>query len=205
VQRSRCQQVLLRYLREGGFPEVQGADERLRQALLASYVDSTVLRDVIERHDIRQPVALRSLVRQLLTLGGCLSSAHRTDRQRIDPGLIDLFDRRGQRQLGQRLETVVAVELWRRGCSLGYGLTSEREEVDFVARGPDGSVFLVQVCADLQDPATCARELRPLQQLQQASGAKQVDLVVLNPPLGRLELPAGVRLVPAVEWLLEKV
>jgi len=55
---------------------------------------------------------------------------------------------------------VVAVELWRRGCSLGYGLTSAREEVDFVARGPDGSVFLVQVCADLQDPATCARDLQ---------------------------------------------
>lgn len=59
------------------FREVQGADERLRQALLASYVDSTVLRDVIERHDIRQPVALRSLVRQLLSQPAGRFSVHR--------------------------------------------------------------------------------------------------------------------------------
>ncbi len=97
----------------------------------------------------------------------------------------------------------MALELWRRGWSLSYGLTPEREVVDFVARRPDGTVCMVQVCADLQDPATCTRELRPLQPLQQASGAEQVELVVLDPPLGRLDLPAGVRLVPAVEWLLE--
>ena len=80
----------------------------------------------------------------------------------IDPGLIDLFDRRG--------------------CSLSYGLTPDREEVDVVARAPDGSVRLVQVCVDLQDPATCARELRPLESLREASGAEQLDLVVLDPP-----------------------
>jgi hypothetical protein len=101
----------------------------------------------------------------------------------IDPGLIDLFDRRG--------------------CSLSYGLTPDREEVDVVARAPDGSVRLVQVCVDLQDPATCARELRPLESLREASGAEQLDLVVLDPPHRRLDLPAGVRLIPAVEWLLE--
>jgi hypothetical protein len=250
AQRSGYQQALLRYLQAGGFPEVQGAEERLRAALLTSYVDSTVLRDVIERHDVSQPVALRALVRQLLGQPAGRFSVHRLHadlrsqgfaiakdtvhalidhleaayllrsvpiasesvRQRqsnprkvypIDPGLIDLFDRRGQRQLGQRLETVVALELWRRGCSLSYGLTPEREEVDFVARGPDGAGRLVQVCVDLQDPATCARELRPLQSLREASGTTHLDLVVLDPPNRRLDLPAGVRLIPALEWLLE--
>lgn len=252
AQRSRTQQRLLQYLQGGGFPEAQGADDRLRAALLASYVDSTVLRDVIERHGVSQPVALRSLLRQLLGQPAGRYSVHRLHadlrsqcfaigkdtlhalidhleaayllrsvpiasesiRQRqsnprkvypIDPGLIDLFDRRGQRQLGQRLETVVALELWRRGCSLSYGLTPEREEVDFVVRRPDGSVCLVQVCADLQDPANCDHELRPLQPLQRATGADQVDLVLLEPPHGRIDLPAGVRLVPALEWLLEKL
>ena len=37
----------------------------------------------------------------------------------------------------------------------------------------------------------------------EARGATRLDLVVLNPPHGLLELPAGVRLIPAVEWLLE--
>ena len=37
----------------------------------------------------------------------------------------------------------------------------------------------------------------------EASGATRLVLVVLDPPHGRLELPAGVRLIPAVEWLME--
>ena len=248
--RSRLQQALLRYLDAGGFPEVQGVDERLRTALLASYVDSTVLRDVIERHNVSQPVALRALVRQLLgqpagrfsvqKLHGALRSqgfaiskgtvhaliahleaayllltvpiASESIRQRqsnprklypIDPGLIGLFDRRGQRQLGQRLETVVALELLRRGCSLSYGLTSEREEVDFVARSAAGEVRLVQVCVDLLDPGTLQRELRPLPAMASRTGALQTDLVVLHPPHRPIPLPEGVRLIPAVDWLLE--
>lgn len=173
ARRSRCQQALLRYLHAGGFPELQGLDERHQAALLTSYVDGTVLRDVIERHNVSQPVALRALVRQLMAqpagcfnvhkLHGALRSqgftiakntvhalidhleaayllrtvpiASESIRQResnprkiypIDPGLIGLFERRGQRQLGQRLETVVALELLRHGYSLGYGLTAER-------------------------------------------------------------------------------
>ena len=116
----------------------QGLDERFRAHLLSGYVDGTVLRDVIERHNVSQPVALRSLVHQLLGQSG----------GRFSPGLIGLFDRRGQRQLGQRLETVVALELQRRGCDLGYGLSDDRLEVDFVARHIDGTVLLVQVCVD---------------------------------------------------------
>jgi predicted AAA+ superfamily ATPase len=122
----------------------------------------------------------------------------------IDPGLIGLFDRRGQRQLGQRLETVVALELWRRGDELAYGLTPEREEVDFVARRPDGTVLLVQVCLDLNDAETLEREIRPLPALLSTTGAVRADLVVLQPPHGAIELPPGVRLVPALTWLLEE-
>lgn len=251
ARRSRCQQALLEYLRAGGFPEVQGLDERHRAALLASYVDSTVLRDVIERHNVSQPVALRALVRQLLgqpascfsvhKLHGALRSqgftiakdtvhsliehleaayllrmlpiASESVRQRqsnprkiypIDPGLIGLFDRRGQQQLGQRLETVVALELLRRGYSLGYGLTTEREEVDFVARSAAGEGVLVQVCVDLNDGATWDREIRPLQPMLASSGAERADLVVLTPPSTSVSLPAGVRLIPVVDWLLEE-
>lgn len=68
--RSGLAHQLDHYLRCGGFPEVQGLEERSRRLLLSSYVDSTVLRDVIERHSIRQPVALQWLVRQLLGNGG---------------------------------------------------------------------------------------------------------------------------------------
>ena len=63
-------QRLRRYLVEGGFPEAQGANARDRAALLGSYVDVVVLRDVIDRHGITNPLALRWLQRQLLANPG---------------------------------------------------------------------------------------------------------------------------------------
>ena len=61
---------LQRYLAEGGFPEAQGADPRDRAALLGGYVDVVVLRDVIDRHGVTNPLALRWLQRQLLANPG---------------------------------------------------------------------------------------------------------------------------------------
>lgn len=69
-ERAALDQRLRRHLAEGGFPEAQGADPRDRAALLAGYVDVVVLRDVIERHAVSNPLALRWMVRQLLANPG---------------------------------------------------------------------------------------------------------------------------------------
>lgn len=58
---------LRRYLAAGGFPEVQGVPLRDRRELIRSYVDVAVLRDVIERHAVANPLALRWLQRHLLS------------------------------------------------------------------------------------------------------------------------------------------
>lgn len=54
------------YLSAGGFPEAQGLDTRDRAALLRSYSDVALLRDVIERHAVSNPAALRWLLQHLL-------------------------------------------------------------------------------------------------------------------------------------------
>ncbi|HET8986522.1 MAG TPA: ATP-binding protein, partial [Trueperaceae bacterium] len=54
------------YMRAGGFPEAQGLETRDRIPLLQGYVDSVLLRDVVERYDVSQVGALRWLVRFLL-------------------------------------------------------------------------------------------------------------------------------------------
>lgn len=66
AQRSDLDARLRRYLVAGGFPEAQGVPDRDRAALLRSYVDVAVLRDVIERHAVSHPLALRWLQRHLL-------------------------------------------------------------------------------------------------------------------------------------------
>jgi len=70
ADRAALDQQLRRYLAEGGFPEAQGATPRDRAALLGGYVDVVVLRDVIERHAVSNPLALRWIERQLLANPG---------------------------------------------------------------------------------------------------------------------------------------
>jgi predicted AAA+ superfamily ATPase len=55
------------YLTIGGFPEVQGLDAELRRQVLRNYVDVVILRDVIERYSISNVVALRALIRHIMS------------------------------------------------------------------------------------------------------------------------------------------
>ena len=64
--RSAVEKHFRTYLAEGGFPEAQGASPRDRLALLRTYVDVAILRDVIERHGVTNTAALRWLLRHLL-------------------------------------------------------------------------------------------------------------------------------------------
>ena len=75
--RSDLDRRLRRYLVEGGFPEAQAIDERDRFALLRSYVDVVVLRDVIERHAVSNPLPLRWLQRHLLASPAALFSVQK--------------------------------------------------------------------------------------------------------------------------------
>ncbi len=67
AQRSRLEHEFRNYLRVGGFPEAQALGVEDRRRLLTQYVDVAVLRDVIERHQVRNTTALRWMVRHLLS------------------------------------------------------------------------------------------------------------------------------------------
>lgn len=66
ASRSTLEKYFRAYLTEGGFPESQGVPARDRASLLRTYVDVAILRDVIERHNVTNPAALRWLQRHLL-------------------------------------------------------------------------------------------------------------------------------------------
>ncbi len=75
--RSVIEHAASEYLRRGGFPEVQMLDEPTRVRVLQSYLDVAILRDLIERHAIANPVALRRFVRQLMNAPAGLFSVHK--------------------------------------------------------------------------------------------------------------------------------
>ena len=237
---------LKEYLATGGFPEAQGADAVNRSALLSNYVDVSVLRDVIERHDIKHSTALRWMVRHLLgnpaarfsiekfyaamrsqgmSVGkdllhdylGYLEDAFlvrtisidsKSERQRmvnprkaypVDSGLIPIFDRIGDDNIGHALESAVAIELERRGAEIAYVKTSKGYEVDFVVRYPSGETELIQVCADTHSPDVWARETRALADAA-AQYPKARRLLIYLSGTPSAELLDGAEAIPAYEW-----
>lgn len=119
-----------------------------------------------------------------------------------DPGLVRAFDASGRTNSGHALETVVLNELERRGADVGCVKTDDGLEVDFLARHPERGEELLQVCADVVDGATLARELHALA----AAGKDHPRAVRRLLVLDRDSVPwadtPDVRAQPAYEWLL---
>lgn len=126
----------------------------------------------------------------------------------VDPGLIVAFDRTGQPGTGHALETVVMIELERRSLELAYVKTKNGGEIDFVATDSGGRKTYVQVCSDLGAKETREREIQPLAEIAQSRTRAKLLLLTLSSsdvPLGEQEVPPGVTVKPAWEWLLEPV
>lgn len=124
----------------------------------------------------------------------------------VDPGLIPVFDRSGKANSGHALETLVLVELERRRHQVAYVKTPNGQEVDFVARAHDGKTQYIQVCSDLTGDEVCKRELDPLKEML-ATKAKAdcllLTLTTTDVAIAQKDAPAGVKVKPVWEWLLE--
>ncbi len=249
-ERTLLEGALREYLVSGGFPEAQGLDTAHRFRLLSDYVDVAILRDVVERHQVRNVTSLRWLVRHLLGNPGSLFSiekfyaalksqgfmvsrdtlhdllsyledcflvritwmASRSERQRmvnprkiypVDPALIPIFDRTGRANIGHALETVVRIELERRGMDVSYVRTKEGYEVDFLAQSPEGRLALLQVCADLGDMGTQEREIRGLMSACEEFPHASKHLITLTPELAA-DVPNTIQIHSAAIWLLQE-
>ena len=108
--------------------------------------------------------------------------------------------------LSHALETAVVLELDRRGADVAYvrgsdGARGSDWEVDFLARYPDGSQQLVQVCADLHDPSARARELRALEcAALEYPRASRIIITVASEVVR--DRPAGIQILQAADWFL---
>lgn len=86
-ERRALEAEFSKWLAVGGFPEAQGLDPATRSRLLRDYVDVAILRDVVERHDVRNIAGLRSLVRHLLGNAASLFSVEKFHRALKSQGL----------------------------------------------------------------------------------------------------------------------
>jgi len=65
--RARLQHWMEIYSKVGGFPEVQSLDDELRRQVLRNYLDVVILRDIVERHATGNIIALRALIRHIMS------------------------------------------------------------------------------------------------------------------------------------------
>ena len=84
---SRMESAYIDWLCRGGFPEAQRLEEPLRSRLFRDYVDIAMLRDVVERHGVRNVTGLRWLVRQLLGNAGSPFSVEKFYRSLKSQGI----------------------------------------------------------------------------------------------------------------------
>jgi len=75
--RSQLESAFTAYVRAGGFPDVQSLAEEERIQTLQDYVQLVLLRDVIERHGIKNAHAVRFFALALLQSAGSLASVNR--------------------------------------------------------------------------------------------------------------------------------
>ncbi|HYU31927.1 MAG TPA: hypothetical protein VEW48_07170 [Thermoanaerobaculia bacterium] len=97
-----------------------------------------------------------------------------------------------------------AVLVEKLGESLTNVRTPEGREVDFLVRSPGSAAELIQVCADSTSAAVAERELRALEEAGRLFPDAQKRLLTLTLDGVPREVPPGVAVQPAYEWLLTR-
>ncbi len=125
----------------------------------------------------------------------------------VDPGLAAAMYRAGAHNRGAQLENAVYLELRHRLGRLTDGAvawvkTASGKEVDFAVDDPvrGGPPALVQVCEQLDDPATRQREIGALAEAMAELGSDNATVVTLTND-EQIDTDAGpIRVMPAREW-----
>jgi predicted AAA+ superfamily ATPase len=130
----------------------------------------------------------------------------------IDPALAVCLGTRPGQDVGRLAENVVAIALWRRQLGgeieLAFWKNKEHEEVDFVIRERGRVSRLIQVCWDLSDPRTRAREFRAL--VKAGAELRCDDLLCLSRGAASDEdftwngRTARIRVAPIEQWLAQE-
>lgn len=119
-----------------------------------------------------------------------------------DPGFVAAVGFRAGADSGRLLESVVAIELARRGGEFYTFKERGGKEVDFVVRQGGVTSELIQVCYDVSDPKTRKREVSGLLHAAEVL-ACEILLILTWDEEGEFAAQGRtVRLLPAWKWLL---
>ncbi len=121
----------------------------------------------------------------------------------IDTGMVNAVSFRFSENIGQLYENLVFLQLLRSNCEIYYWTDDKNLEVDFVIKEGLKASRLIQVCSDISDPDTRAREINGL-----VSGLKYFNIsegTLITSDIFTQEEVEGKKIhyVPLWYWLLE--
>ena len=120
----------------------------------------------------------------------------------FDTGFVGAVGFRIGKDLGRLLESVVAVELTRRGDEYYTYKDPSGKEVDFVIRTAGETTELLQVCYDLSDPKVRKREIAGLQNAAEELRCTTLKILTWDEE-GVITIQGRIiQLVPCWKWLL---
>ncbi len=63
---DKLKQAFYQYLAFGGFPEIFSYDRDVKQRTLQEYIDVAIYRDIIERHNIKNPILIKFMILSMI-------------------------------------------------------------------------------------------------------------------------------------------
>ena len=120
----------------------------------------------------------------------------------VDTGMIRAMSTKRSLDNGPLLENLIYLYLRRKGYELKYLVTKKGYEVDFIAiNNVTKDTKTIQVCYDLSDEKTFAREVRPLADVREYTNALECLIITWD---SEQVLDNGVKVVPAWKFLLDR-
>jgi predicted AAA+ superfamily ATPase len=115
----------------------------------------------------------------------------------VDHGMARSVSFRFSGNRGALLENLVFNVLATRHEEVFYLETARGREVDFITRDKGANTAMVQVCADLDDPATREREVGALKEAMEEHDVSEAQVVTWD---FEGSLDKGIRAIPAWRW-----
>ena len=125
----------------------------------------------------------------------------------VDNGFPTIY---GLKDLGHRMENVVAIEILRRKhyfnplINVYYWLDRQQREVDFVVTEGFSVKELIQVCYDVDDLNTKKREVKALLNASKETGCKNLYVITWDYDDVEVVDSKKVKFIPLWKWLYSK-
>jgi predicted AAA+ superfamily ATPase len=120
----------------------------------------------------------------------------------IDTGLLNAMSFRNSNNYGKLLETMAFMHLRRGGYDVEYVNTKDGHGADFFARHRiSGETQLIQVCWEMSDKKTFARELQGLKSAMNELSLSRGTIVTWD---DETIIDKKIKAIPIWKWLLDK-